>query len=170
MSQAGFDIKDKGTINDYLSVHFEYLPDGRVKLTQPHLIDQIINDVGLTKRTRTRQTPVPSTKILRRDENLPTFNNSFHYRSVIGKLNFLEKSTRPDIAYAVHQCACFCEDPRQSHADAVIHLCKYLAEMRDKGIIIDPKKNKSFEVYADADFTGNWNKATASEDVSTAKS
>ena len=26
----------------------------------------------------------------------------FNYRSIIGKLNFLEKSSRPDIAYAVH--------------------------------------------------------------------
>jgi hypothetical protein len=85
-------------------------------------------------------------------------------------LNFLKKSTKPDIAYVVHQCAHFCEDPRQSHTNAVIHLCKYLAETCNKGIIIDPKKNKSFKVYADVDFAGNWNKATASEDVSTAKS
>ena len=33
-----------------------------------------------------------------------SFNNDFHYQSITGKLNFLEKSTRPDISYAVHQC------------------------------------------------------------------
>ena len=85
-------------------------------------------------------------------------------------LNFLEKSTRPDIAYAVHQCARFCCEPKQSHIDAVIHLAKYLQGTKDKGIIFNPCKDKSFETYADADFAGNWNKNTAEEDPSTAKS
>jgi hypothetical protein len=89
---------------------------------------------------------------------------------VIGKLNFLEKSTRPDIAYAIHQCARFCEDPKQVHFDAVIHLTKYLAGTTDQGIILDPKHDKSFEVYADADFAENWNKITVHKDPSTAKS
>jgi hypothetical protein len=45
-----------------------------------------------------------------------------------------------------------------------------LAATNDKGIILDPKYNKSFEVYADADFTRNWHRPTAHKDPSTAKS
>jgi hypothetical protein len=41
---------------------------------------------------------------------------------------------------------------------------------REQGIIFDPKHGKSFEVYADADFCGNWNRATSMNDVSTEKS
>jgi len=33
------------------------------------------------------------------------FKGDFDYRSVVGKLNYLEEGSRPDIAYAVHQCA-----------------------------------------------------------------
>ena len=33
-----------------------------------------------------------------------------------------------------------------------------------------PDKSKSLEVYADADFSGNWYKHTAADDASTAKS
>ena len=33
-----------------------------------------------------------------------------------------------------------------------------------------PNKSKSLEVYADADFSGNWYKPTATDDASTAKS
>jgi hypothetical protein len=40
----------------------------------------------------------------------------------------------------------------------------------DKGIILDPKHDQPFEVYADADFAGNWHKCTAHTDPSTAKS
>jgi hypothetical protein len=41
---------------------------------------------------------------------------------------------------------------------------------REQGIILHPNDGKSFEVYADADVCGNWNRATAMNDVSTAKS
>jgi uncharacterized protein (UPF0147 family) len=127
---AGFDVEDKGDIKDYLGVHVTKISDGRLKLWQPHLIQQILNDVNLPKNV-TRTTPALSSKILQRDEKAPSYRGSFHYRSVIGKLNFLEKSTRPDIAYAVHQCARFCEDPRKSHFEAVMHLAKYLAATSD---------------------------------------
>jgi hypothetical protein len=50
-------------------------------------------------------------------------------------------------------------------------LCSYLLFTKDEGIIYyDPTRDKSIEVYADADFFGNWNKATAAQDISTAKS
>jgi hypothetical protein len=170
LRSAGFDVEDKGDIKDYLGVHVTKLTDGRLKLCQPHLTQQIVSDIGLPKNVTTRIVPALSSKILKRDEKAPLYRGSFHYRSIIGKLNFLEKSTRPDIAYAVHQCARFCEDPKQTHFDAVIHLAKYLAGTVDQGIILDPKHDKSFEVYADADFAGNWNKITAHKDPSTAKS
>ena len=78
--------------------------------------------------------------------------NEFNYCSVIGKLNFLEKSTRPDIAYAVHQCACFLADPRQSHADAVKCIGRYLKGTPHKGITLCPNTQQSFQCWVDADF------------------
>ena len=82
----------------------------------------------------------------------------------------MEKSTRPDIAYAMHQCARFSIEPEQSQADAIIHLARYLRDTKDEGIILDPNKDKSFEIFADADFVGLWDKESAGEDVSTTKS
>jgi len=112
-------LEDQGDIKDYLGINFEYLPDGKIKLSQPHLIAQIVKEVGL-KRGETRSLPALSSKLLKRDENDPSFQCPFNYRKVIGKLNFLEK------AYAAHQCARFCVDPKKSHVKAVIHLAKYL--------------------------------------------
>jgi hypothetical protein len=51
-----------------------------------------------------------------------------------------------------------------------MHTCRYLMLTREQGIILDPQDGKSFEVYADADFCGNWNRPTSMNDVSTAKS
>jgi hypothetical protein len=87
----------------------------------------------------------------------------------VGKLNFLEKGIIPEIGYYVHQCARFSESPKKSHAEAVMHICRYLILTREQGIIIDPQDGKSFEVYVDADFCGNWNRSTTMKDVRIAK-
>ena len=108
--------------------------------------------------------------ILQRDLDGAAFDEYWDYRSVIGKLNFLEKSTRPDTAYAVHQqCAQFAANHRKSHAHAIQHICHYLSGTRDKGIILDPKE-EDFSVFVDSDFCGTWDRATAGLDAMTAKS
>lgn len=168
-AKAKFTIEDQGDIEDYLGINFEQQEDGKIKLSQPHLIQQIITEVGI-KKTDTRAILAAPSKLLKRDEKAPAFRCPFNYRRVIEKLNFLEKSSRPDIAYATHQCARFCSEPKESHVNAVIHLVKYLQSTKDKGILLNPTKNDSFVVYADADFAGNWNKVTAQDDPSTAKS
>jgi hypothetical protein len=139
-------------------------------LTQPHLIQQILDDLGMKPNTKTKDKAAPSSTILRHDLNGEPFDGDWDYRSVIGKLNFLEKSTRPEIAYAVHQCAMFSSNPKKSHANAVRYLCCYLAGTNDKGLILRADPNKSFEVHVDCDFTGNWVKEDAMNDPSTAKS
>ena len=114
--------------------------------------------------------PAKSSKILHRYENAEDSDNRCNYSSIIGRLHLLEKNTQPDIAYATHQCACFSYDPKQQHTEAVEYLIKYLHAAKDKGIIMKPKGKPIIEIYTDADFSGNWNKATASKDPSTAKS
>jgi hypothetical protein len=52
-------------------------------------------------------------QIRQRGKESPDHNpKDFEYRHVIGKLLFLEKSTRPDISCAVHQCARHCANPK----------------------------------------------------------
>ena len=38
-------------------------------------------------------------------QDAENFHQHFHYHSIKDKINHLENSTRPEIAYAVHQCA-----------------------------------------------------------------
>ena len=66
------------------------------------------------------------------------FNKRFNYRADVGNINFLEKSTRPGIAYAMHQCAQFSQDPRASHGYAIIYLVSYVEATRIQGIKLDP--------------------------------
>jgi hypothetical protein len=165
-----FDITDEGEIDDYLGVKVSRPDADTIVLTQPHLIQQILDDVGMKPNTKTKGKAAPSSTILRRDLDGEPFDEDWNYRSVVGKLNFLEKSTRPEIAYAVHQCARFSSNPKKSHANAIKYLCRYLMGTKEKGLILCADPSKSFEVHVDCDFAGNWVKEDAMNDPSTAKS
>jgi len=164
-----FKMTDEGDLSDYLGVKIERLENGTIKLSQPHLIKQILSDLGFTNDTTSQPTPASSTKKLSKDIHGQPMDETWHYRSVIGKLNFLEKSTRPDLAYSVHQCARFSSDPKKSHAAAVKRIGRYLIDSVDKGIILNPQKH-SFDCWVDADFVGNWDRVNADVDPSTARS
>ena len=167
--QRTFNLTDEGDLSDYLGIKVTQLQDNKISLTQPHLIDDIIRDMKFAANTKPKVLPASSSMIIQRDLDGPEFDEHWDYRSVIGKLNFLEKSTRPDIAYAVHQCARFSANPKKSHANAVKQIVRYLIGTRDKGIIIAPTGNE-FEVYCDSNFVGDYNKDTSHYDVMTAKS
>jgi hypothetical protein len=98
LQDIGFVIEDQGHITDYLGVNVEYLSDGRIKLTNLHLKDDILQDVYLSKRSPGKTTPAASTNIFHCNSSSPVFNNQFNYHSVIGKLNVLKKCTNvPDL-------------------------------------------------------------------------
>ena len=126
-----FEITDEGDICDFLGVNTQWLPDGKCHLAQPRLITSIIADVGLKDESNSVNTPAASAAPLGADEGGALFNGPWHYRSVIGKLNHLAKSTRPDIAFAVHQCARFSASPRESHGKAVKRIARYLMSTPD---------------------------------------
>ena len=125
-------------------------------LMQPQLIDSIIKDLHLQSSANGRKTPSMTTSLLHKDTDGPEMTPDFHYRSVIGKLNFLEKSTRPDISISVHQCTRFSENPKRSHAEAVKRIRRYLLSSIDKGLIIRPDELWHFDCWVDTDFAGNW--------------
>ena len=118
-STQNFTIDDQGEVGDFLGIQIQKLADGSIVLTQPHLIDSIIQDLHLQNASNSKTTPAITSKVLHKDADGTDMTPEFHYRSVIGKLNFLEKSTRPDISVSVHQCAQFTEHPKRCHAEAV---------------------------------------------------
>ena len=154
LKRSGFDIKEMEEVCDYISVKVEMLSTGQIKLSQPHLIDQILTNLNFNiKNTKTKDIPMLLLKLLDHDLDGTLFEEKWQYRSIIGKLNYLEKCTRGDIAFAVHQCARFSQDPKKSHADAVRQIAHYLTGTRTEGLLLNPS-NKSFKCYANASFSG----------------
>ena len=163
-------VNDQGDIGDFLGIQVQKLSDGTIQLTQPQLIDSIIKDLHLQSGSNVKKTPAVPTNLLHKDTDGEEMTPDFHYCSVIGKLNFLEKSTRPDISVSVHQCARFSERPMRSHTEAVKRIGRYLLAAKDKGLLIRPNEQKYFECWVDADFSGNWRQKDAHNDPMTAKS
>ena len=156
-----FTVDDQGDVGDFLGIQIKRHTDGSVHLSQPQLIDSIIKDLHLQANSNPKSTPAVTSTLLHKDTDGPDMLPKFHYCSVIGNLNFLEKSTRPDISVSIHQCACFSDSPKKSHAEAVKRIGCYLLAMRDKGLVIHPYKDWHFDCWVDADFAGNWRQADA---------
>jgi hypothetical protein len=72
------------------------------------------------------------------------------------KIELLAQNTRPDISFAVHQCARFCTKSTILHELAVKRIAQYLIYTRDKGLILQPTNDFQLDMYVDADFAGLW--------------
>ena len=84
------------------------------------------------------------------------FDEKWKYSTIVGMLLYLSSNTRPDITFAVHQCALYSHNPKQSHAKAVKCIIHYLKETKDKGMTFSPTDEFSVDCFVDADFAGLW--------------
>ena len=165
-----FTVDDQGDVGDFLGIQVQKQDDGSILLMQPQLIDSIIKDLHLQTSSNGKKTPSMMTSLLHKDADGPEMTPDFHYRSVIDKLNFLEKSTCSDISISIHQCTRFSENPKRSHTEAVKRIGRYLLSSRDKGLIIRPHQMWQFDCWVAADFAGNWRQRDAHVDPMTSKS
>ena len=137
-----------------------------MNLTQPHLINKCIASAGLTNESKKHKTP--AVVILQKQTDSQPTTDKLDYRSVIGQMNYLAATTRPDIAFAVHQCARFCSNPQKPHYEAVKRIARYLSQTQTDGLMVCPDETE-LKCYVDADFAGTWSKEYA-DDATTALS
>jgi hypothetical protein len=149
------ELTDEGQLTAFLSIQVARTDDGKqFTLTQPGLTERVIETLDLTSGN-TRWVPAAATA-LGSDVSGEPFSELWNYRSVIGMLLYLSNNSRPDIAFAVHQCARFSHNPKHSHAVAVKAIGRYLLRTRDKGLVLQPSGDIAIDCYVDADFAGLW--------------
>ena len=108
VKDANYILTDEGPPSAFLGLKVERLSPNVIELSQPVFIDRIIESVGLKDK---REHQIPANIILCQDKNGEQRKTEFHYRSVVGQLNYLATTMRPEIQFAVHQCAQFSQDP-----------------------------------------------------------
>jgi len=68
-------MTDEGDLVDYLRVKIDRLENGLIKLSQPHLIQQILDDLGMNDATKPQLTPAVTSVKLNRDPNGQPFTD-----------------------------------------------------------------------------------------------
>jgi hypothetical protein len=154
LENLGLDLERMGSMSDFLGVKITQLEDGTLELTQPSLIQRLIELLGLTQA---RPVSTPADGGLGKCSKDPPANGDFNYRSAIGMAMFLTNNTRLDCAMAVHQCARFSSDPRLRHEQAVKRIGRYLLGNSSNGLIIRSTGDLTLDCYVDADFCGLFN-------------
>jgi Reverse transcriptase (RNA-dependent DNA polymerase). len=149
-----FQLRNEGEIGDFLGIRIEKKGNGQFHLTQTGLIDKVLKATNM-ELCNPIGTPA-SKEAIGADRDGEPFAESWKYSTVIGMLLYLSGNTRPDITFAVHQCARFSHDPKQSHAVAIKRILRYLKGTRDKGMILSPNDTLGVDCYVDADFAGLW--------------
>jgi hypothetical protein len=112
----------------------------------------------------------PATTVLGSHKDQPKHKETWDYASVVGMLMYLSSNSCLDIAFALHQCACFTHDPQKPHSQAVKQIVRYLKGTADKGMIFSTVDKASVDCYVDADFAGAFDKDRDTQDPATARS
>jgi hypothetical protein len=153
LKKKGFDLTREGSFSEFLGIKFEEdAKAGTITLTQQGLIKKIIAATGL-EDCNPNWTPAAQTA-LGKDPEGPPMHEDWSYPSIVGMLLYLSTNTRPDICFAVSQVARFNRNPKQSHAQAVKMIVRYLSRTWDKGMIVKPSGDLQIDCYVDADFAG----------------
>ena len=138
-----FSIQMEDDFAGYLGVLISHNDDGSITLTQTGLIDRIIEAAHLSDSTP-KYTPA-DVNALPQDLKGLHYSGSFNYASIVGMLNYLANNTRPDIAFAVHQCARYTFDPKASHEIALKRIVRYLCATKDRGFVINRPQHRTLE-------------------------
>jgi Reverse transcriptase (RNA-dependent DNA polymerase) len=167
--QEDYDLTDEGELQDYLGIRFDRRLDGSLKLTQPRMIERVLEIVGLKKddqHVKLHDTPASEHKLLDNDPHGAFRTQQWNYRSAVGCLSYLQAMIRPDITMAVQQCARFCNIPQREHEEAVKRICRYLLKTKDQGIILRSDRKRGLECFVDADWAGSWQERSSNDPLS----
>ena len=167
LKELQFELTDEGPVSAYLGVDVQQIDDATFTLKQPFLVQRIIDSLGnATKDANVKSTPAVHRQLLTKDLDGPERKQNWNYRSLVGMLNYLALSTRPDIAFAVHQCAKFNANSKLSHEAAIKRIVCNLKGTSEEGITLKIDKSLGLECYVDADFAGGWSKESCHESSS----
>ena len=116
-----------------------------------------LNWLSTTSTTKGARDNIPATySLFTKGVDGPARKAKWKYRGLIGVLDYLQGTTRPDISMATHQCASFSTSPKLCHERAVKKIVRYLLDTKDRGIIFRSDFSRGLECFVDADFAGDW--------------
>jgi histone deacetylase 1/2 len=122
-------------------------------LSQEKCAADLIARVGMTKCT-TCPTPLSSTdKLSLTDGTLLGAEDSTHYRSIVGALQYLTL-TRPDLCFVVNEICQFLHAPTTTHRTAAKRILRYIQGTLTVGLTFHRSPSTLLGAFSDADWAG----------------
>jgi hypothetical protein len=155
-----FDCEEIEEISEYVGCKLDYdKTQGKLKITQPVLLQSFHNEFQLPKTERKFKTPVEPGQVLEHggSQHCLEPGKQKEFRSGVGKLLYLSKWSRPEIANAVRELSHCCGVAKQVHLKAMHRVMKYCVDTKSKGWVLKPNrhwngmKNIEFEVVGWSD-------------------
>jgi hypothetical protein len=156
-----FTISDLGEVNSYLGMTIKKLTPNSYFLYQPDytadLLHRYFDKTNLTARQLFGTTPLPYDFVFRKlnseyavsaDECIPCDVHT--YQCIVGKLMWLANVSRPDILWAVNQCARYNKEPSVAHYKATQYICRYINSTHDFGLLFQKSDSLALTGYCDA--------------------
>jgi hypothetical protein len=106
----------------------------------------------------TSSTSSPSFSKLRLVTNDGETINRENYQSLIGQLQYISNTTRPDITYCVNSLSRFANNPGRAHWDAAKRAISYVSSTHNLSIGYaqgNPDTKLKLTAYSDADWAGD---------------
>ena len=137
-----FTITKSGNMTEYVGCKIIPTKDGKgVYLHQPDLIESL--DTFELPSGKIPLTPGTPGKILSRateTEDLLSGKEQRLYRSLCGKLLYLIKHSRPDIANAIRECSKHMDLANKEHLRELYKITMYVKHTKERGLYMRPKR------------------------------
>ena len=128
-----FEVTLDDKADSFLGIHFQYLTDASVLMTQPKLLHKLFKLFPAWKKKRKGRSTHPYGPADRHNaERDETEIEPNYYLSLLGLLIYLTKS-RPDILAAVSFGATKSSHPTRADFDDLMEIVNYLRETPEKG-------------------------------------
>jgi hypothetical protein len=117
------DLEIESDLSGFLGVHVERdRTTGSITLTQHGLTKRIVNMLNVGSFLLVRTPASPKKTLLSHELDSDPPQGLYSYPSVIGMLLYLANHTRPDILFAVAQCARYNHSPKLQHEQPLEHI------------------------------------------------
>ncbi len=152
--RSQYNITVKRDVDTYLGVHFDFLPNGDVKLTQPKLLKSLFEEFSEELAAHRAREPITPQRLSSSKSDCNEPMDSSDYLHLEGALIYLTKS-RPDIHTAVSFGATHSVSPTRADFEELIHCLKYLEATQDCGLVLkagEPYRELILKCYVDASY------------------
>lgn len=137
----------------YLGMSLDFSADGKVKITMPGYVNDVLNELGVQGTAVTPATTdlfdVSSEEVEKGEVRVLSSKEAKTFHTTVAKLLYLAKRARPDILCAITFLASRVQQPTAKDEAKLLRVLKYLNGTRDLGICLE--QDHPFPVaYCDA--------------------